>query len=73
MEAEAKERQRIGQKEGGKIGGRGRPNSSSTNSYESYSDDDKPARKEPGNVNAQIGLAVGVGAGTGEGPPRRAH
>jgi hypothetical protein len=57
LEAEAKERQRLGKGADGS-GGRGNAKNLSTNSYEGL---DKPDRKPPGNVNAQIGLAVGVG------------
>jgi ParB-like chromosome segregation protein Spo0J len=60
LEAEARERERSGKGADGS-GGRGNKKNPSTNSYEGLG---KPARKQPGNVNAQIGLAVGVGAGT---------
>jgi hypothetical protein len=52
LESEAKERQRLSP---------GRPKKGSTNSYDLSSKSD---RKQPANVNAQIVLAVGVGAGT---------
>ena len=60
LEVEAKERQRLGQEKGRQT----RHGKNNLVSSEVVRNQNKSDRKEPGNVNAQIGLAVGVGAGT---------
>jgi hypothetical protein len=61
LEAEARVRQLAGQKAGASLGGKARHGIKVSHQSEFVT---KADRKQPGNVNAQIGLAVGVGAGT---------